>query len=315
MTETEKLIVGAQEKNQKRIETYDFTKAKVLISVPSSWDKWTQMNVSHFIYQQSKKPYFLDYVAMASRSPEMGRNQVIRQAMEKNPDWTHILFMDWDTWPMPETIGNATERLLALDKDIAAGMYPVWLDNLPFWTVVTQEQGTPPDADKMIDGTNSANFDTSFRIGHLVTDLFPGVEPMKVDRVGMGFAMVKRKVFENIEMPYMKQLYKPDGGILCTEDYYFCDKVRRAGMEIWLDPLLTCSHSQRRDTTQDIMVVMKIMIDKFSMQNAQDKEKVDQSLEEVKYVLKKMGQWDQFKKTYEELKRESVEKEPQSSAA
>lgn len=223
-----------------RIAKFDFSKVKVQFNVPVSWDQWFNMNVAHFIIEQARKPFFYGFEPLASRSPELGRNGLISKQLD-DPGWTHMMFCDWDTYPLPAMTKTAMERLISMDKDVAAGMYPVWLHNLPFWTVVTKD-----DADKE-------------RLAHPTLVPFPFVDHRPVERVGMGFTLIKRKVLEGMESPWMKQLYKPDMSIRCTEDYYFCDKAKTAGFEIWLDPMMVCGHSQRRDTLIDTMVTAKFV--------------------------------------------------------
>jgi hypothetical protein len=229
----------------RELVTYD-GKAKIAFCVPVSWDQWCNTNTLNFIMEQVRKPFFYRFVPLASRSPEIGRNKIIAELMNKDPNWTHIMFLDWDTYPLADGVLDAMERLLAVDKDIVAGIYPVWLQNLPFWTCVTEE---PEDTGK------------SELLGHLCLEPFPFREPTKVARVGMGFSLIKRRVFEKVDQPYMKQLYREDGSIRTTEDYYFCDKARREGCEVWIDPRIVCSHSQRRDTTMDIVTTSKYVSD------------------------------------------------------
>ncbi len=49
------------------------------------------------------------------------------------------------------------------------------------------------------------------------------------------------KVFEKLEWPYWKNIFKP-GTITKGEDIYFCDKARESGCDIWCEPKVKCAH-------------------------------------------------------------------------
>ena len=80
---------------------------------------------------------------------------------------------------------------------------------------------------------------------------------VRAKRVGTGFIMIQRKVFETLrdahpEWKYHdqntdKDLYSffdfkstPDGYI--GEDYTFCDRVREHGFTVWIDPTIELGH-------------------------------------------------------------------------
>ena len=69
---------------------------------------------------------------------------------------------------------------------------------------------------------------------HLQTTLdSTGLE--KVHRTGFGVMWVAAEVFQSLELPWFAFEYKPDLGCSMGEDYYFCEKARRAGYEIYVD--------------------------------------------------------------------------------
>lgn len=67
----------------------------------------------------------------------------------------------------------------------------------------------------------------------ITTDDSTGLE--KVDRIGLGLALVEMKVFEAIPRPWFELEYIPDLDVFRGEDYGFCMKVQAAGFEMYVD--------------------------------------------------------------------------------
>ena len=80
----------------------------------------------------------------------------------------------------------------------------------------------------------------------------------KVAAVGFGFLAVKQGVFENLSRPwfqtaYVKQPLGPNGEDidfpLLGEDYSWCERVRRLGYDIWVDPTVRVTHHKMMKLT------------------------------------------------------------------
>jgi hypothetical protein len=82
-------------------------------------------------------------------------------------------------------------------------------------------------------------------------------EPLKVDSVGSAAMMIQRRVFEKMEPPYFRFLYKPSREILLTEDHYFCWKAQEFGFEVWAAPNMFGSHYKTVDLLQLSMTLNK----------------------------------------------------------
>lgn len=64
--------------------------------------------------------------------------------------------------------------------------------------------------------------------------------PFKVHCCGFGCVLMNRKVLEKLENPYFK--YDFIGNKELSEDFYFCIKARKAGIDLWAVPELNCYH-------------------------------------------------------------------------
>jgi len=117
------------------------------------------------------------------------------------------------------------EKLLGLNKDVVAGITPIVRDKGKdircMWSAV-------------VGGDNSKE---TIGIDQLPNKLF------KVKRVGGTTLLIKRRVLEKLEKPYQKTTYNENmTDVSLSEDYYFSDKIRDAGFEIWVDPTEECDH-------------------------------------------------------------------------
>ncbi|MDP6460053.1 MAG: hypothetical protein QF829_04605, partial [Candidatus Hydrothermarchaeota archaeon] len=72
------------------------------------------------------------------------------------------------------------------------------------------------------------------RKGDLYTPVlrWGGGKLFRVDAVGMGCCLIKAEVFRSIAQPWFVYDVKRNRG----EDIYFCEKVKEAGYDIWVDP-------------------------------------------------------------------------------
>jgi hypothetical protein len=150
-----------------------------------------------------------------SPSPETGRDMIVQYAKYRRPSPTHIMFLDADVVPRKTTL----DKLWKMDKDIVVGVYPMNQGSEIRWSVSRQEIW---DAVKLEELPRN---------------------PFKVFSAGFGVTLVKFEVFEKLEWPYWKNIYRP-GGIEKGEDIYFFEKARKAGYDIWCDPLVKCDHTK-----------------------------------------------------------------------
>lgn len=154
-------------------------------------------------------------------SPEMGRNTLIEDHIHNNvQEWTHVYFVDTDVVPQRDCLAN----LLALDADVATGIYPLFLLKEGFnWSVTDMDRNTLP-----------------------MNEPLP-TEPFETASAGAGCLLVRREVMEDIGWPWFKMTYQlkweNDGNAIKNmEDMYFFDKVLDAGYKIIADPREICKH-------------------------------------------------------------------------
>lgn len=133
----------------------------------------------------------------------MQRQQLAEEALESG--CTHILWLDSDMqFPV-----DILDIMLAHDKDIIALNY-----------------STRVEPHKPVAFTNEDNLND-----RLVSTT--GIN--NVVAVGMGCMLVKRKVFDTMDLPYFSVEWNEDYSNLMGEDLYFCNKARYFGFEVHVD--------------------------------------------------------------------------------
>jgi hypothetical protein len=113
---------------------------------------------------------------------------------------THLMFFDTDMiFP-----ADALTRLLPHNKDIVGATYSKRMP--PFHPLAVNEEG------------QQANFVKGLH---------------RVKSMPTGCLLISTNVFNKLSKPYFNLV--AEGDQLRGEDYYFCEKARAAGFEIWCD--------------------------------------------------------------------------------
>ena len=206
--------------------------------------------VQHF--ERNKVSYTVNLMGNQSLITR-ARNKLTAMFMEDTRN-THLMFIDSDI------AFNADDvvKLIEHDKDVVSGAYPkkgVHLDVVKkaidegdeeFWTAGTFFNITPNFSSKK---TKSVKVK-----GDLMDTLY----------TGSGFLLIKRKVIakiikaypkkkcwddEEFEKNYGKYYYDifsagvdPKTKLYLSEDYYFCQLVKKLGFDIWVDTSITLGH-------------------------------------------------------------------------
>lgn len=137
------------------------------------------------------------------------RNTIVENALE-DKDITHILMIDDDMTFKPDML----IKMLSHDVDIIGALAFKRTDTFAPCTYMAK------------DGR-----------------LFPIIpeKMMKVSAVGSAGLLVRREVYEKIDYPWFETYYNEEGR-LTSVDIDFCNKARRAGFDIYVDPDIEMGH-------------------------------------------------------------------------
>ena len=83
-------------------------------------------------------------------------------------------------------------------------------------------------------------------------------EPIKVHGIGMGFVAVKQGVFESLSRPWFQSVEVTMKDAETSQEYTFpimgediawCERVHRAGFDVWFDPTVRVQHNKMMKLT------------------------------------------------------------------
>ena len=142
---------------------------------------------------------------------EAARNVQARRFLAS--DCTHLFLLDSDCVPQIGTI----QKLLSYELPIVAAPHP-----------------TRKGADRMVMALVRSN-------GHYATHL-PTLGLQKVDAVGGSGLLIERRVMEEYGPPWFRCEYDDRGFLHRSEDFWFCERAKERGHEVWADYGLVQQH-------------------------------------------------------------------------
>ena len=149
-------------------------------------------------------PYEFEIIlAEEGYTPSEKRNYGIVQAINKKADY--ILFVDDDMVFGPGTL----KKLISRNKDVIGVVY--YFKRPELSPII-----------ELLDGMKN--------------------EPFECKGVGAGLLLVKTSVLMRMKRPWFDTKVNDIGMTVLGDSYFFCDRVREAGFEVWCDPTIEVHH-------------------------------------------------------------------------
>ncbi|MCL2469361.1 MAG: hypothetical protein FWF24_03915 [Alphaproteobacteria bacterium] len=180
------------------------------------------------------------------------RNTLMAKFLDTDA-FTHLFFIDSDIGFPPEAVG----RLLDMDEDVVAGMYPL---KVIHWPQVAQRIQQMPQNLAAMSGLNYVGIpcqgEEKEERGGFVTGTYAGTGFMLIKRsaalaMAAGYPETKYKYTQTYPIPKQPSpnqynlfdcMIDPQTGAYLSEDFTFCHRWRALGGKIWLDKETPLTH-------------------------------------------------------------------------
>ena len=201
--------------------------SKVIIGMPLATDMFADVRAAFWCYQEAGKNGW-KFKAERGGSAARNKNVIIRELLE-NSDYSHIFFLNNDTWPDE----GCVDDLIACDKDIVSGITPAFTFGFHWMGQIEK---------------------------NVKIELLAAPKQLtKAVRAGGPSMLIKREVLEAMEFPWF-DFEQVDVGNEKSEDYAFCDKAIEIGFEVWIEPSVICHHNHRG---MDLLTMAQAIMEKM----------------------------------------------------
>lgn len=216
--------------------------------------------------------YFLVNESLITR----GRNYISDEFMRS--DFSHFMFIDSDIGFDPEDVFFmfALSITNKAEYDILCGVYP--RKTIAWEKVLKAAKSGVCDTNP----NDLAKYSADYVFNPLAGADIKVFEPSEVLESGTGFMMIPRHVFDNFNKAYPELTFKPDHNRsinfngsreislffdtevdpdtkrYLSEDYFFCQKARKAGMKVHILPWMKLSHVGSYDYEGDIVAIAQM---------------------------------------------------------
>jgi hypothetical protein len=140
---------------------------------------------------------------------------------------THILMVDHDVVPPIGAIAHLLKRMKELDAEYVALPVPATdHSGLPYPVVLVE----PAEEDDVpvLDERGRANY-------LIPWERLRAGETLEVAANGMACSLIARSAVERLRRPWFEDVYDDDGLLIREGDFTFSDRLKEAGVRLWVD--------------------------------------------------------------------------------
>lgn len=203
---------------------------KILIAVPTFENIMPETFKS--IYGLDRCGHWVVFDFIRGYDCAQARNRIAQEAMDEGADY--VLMVDNDV-VLP---GDAIANFLDDPVDVCLGVYPNRNgDNVYTGATCACRLDQP-------DGTPYYNYPTEseYSAQEINAMARAGLKKARIHGGGFGCAFVKTDVFRKLKWPWFKWVEYEDGHGVLSEDLYFCEQCKEAGIPVYTDPRVRCGH-------------------------------------------------------------------------
>lgn len=209
--------IRSKEQNENANRSYkkgdEKVKKKILIGIPTN--KYIEVDTFKSLWDlEVPEGYELEFQYFFGYLIDQIRNLIADWAKR----YDYLLSVDSDII-LPK---DALVKMLAADKDIISGLY---VQRKPGQQILEVYMATPAGG-----------------CTNIPYSLLEDKGVVEIVGCGMGAALIKSKVFREMEYPHFYYQSALDHRNTISEDIYFCSKARSIGFTVWVDPSIKCDH-------------------------------------------------------------------------
>lgn len=193
---------------------------KIFIAVPTYENIQPETFKSIFGLDKCGHWVVFDYVQ--GYDVASARNNIAMQAKDEAADY--VLMIDNDM----KIPSDALRNLLEQPVDVCLGFY-------------AHRWGNVFNGRTNVCKLGEWNYTDMYNIEEIRSLRENGVKRELVHGGGLGCALIKTSVFDQITFPYFQWTHYQDGNVL-GEDLNFCERCREANIPIFMDPRVGCGH-------------------------------------------------------------------------
>ena len=207
---------------------------KILIAVPTFENIYPDTYQS--IFDLDKGEHNVSFAFVRGYDCATARNRIAQKALDKNMDY--VLMVDNDV-VLPRSV---LLDMLDDPKDVCLGYYAHRDDDNIYRGRVSVCRLKDPDGNLYFNYPLESEY-LAEEIGRLKDS---GTHKLWIHGGGMGCALIRTDVFRKIPYPWYDWVnYADDHRGTLSEDLYFCEQCRKAGILVWTDTRVGCGHMLR----------------------------------------------------------------------
>lgn len=207
---------------------------KIFIAVPT-FENITP-DTFKSIYGLDKAGHWVVFDFVRGYDVATARNNIASQCFSENADY--VLMVDNDV-TLPS---DALKNLLSHGEDVVCGFYAHRdNDNIYRGRTCACKLYQP-------DGSEYYNYplESEYTAEELKELRDNGEYKVRIHGGGLGCALIKADVFRRIQWPWFRWITYEDGHGMLSEDLFFAEQCKAAGIPIYLDTRVGCGHLLRR---------------------------------------------------------------------
>lgn len=208
-------------------------------------------------WEVATRPNVLVYILTRELVTTRWAGSLRTMNLPQNSDITVVAGMPYDharNTGCEAMLARGFEWLFFLDDDVILppdAIHVLMSSNLPIISGLYYRRHEPVAPVAMVNVPGGRTWVTSWEPGKLI----------KVDYVGAGCLLIHRSVLEKMKDPWFEWMSDrkdvPETQRM-SEDFSFCEKARKAGFDIILDPRVLCGHAGLSEAGPKGMIPLRL---------------------------------------------------------